>query len=188
MSRIGKLEINIPDGVEVTIEELSSDIGARQKVTVKGKNGELVRTFRPEVTVTKEDKVLKVSIKGESKQEKSLYGLSRTLLNNMVIGVSQGYSKKLDIVGVGYRAALKGTNLDFQLGKSHPEVIEPPTGISFTLEENNTRVVVSGPDKELVGQVSAQIRSLRAPEPYKGKGIKYSDERIRRKAGKSAAK
>lgn len=181
MSRIGKLEINIPDGVEVKTEETSSG----QKVTVKGPKGELSRVFRPEIKITQEEKVLKLVKVNESKLARSLYGLSRTLLNNMVLGVSQGFSKELDIVGVGYRAMLKGQDIDLQVGKSHPVLIKAPEGIKFEIAENNTRIIISGSDKYLVGQVAANIRSERPPEPYKGKGIKYSDEHIRRKAGKS---
>ena len=188
MSRIGKVPVEIPDGVEVTIVDIETPRGKAQKVTVKGAQGELVRTFRPEVTIVQEGKTLLVTTKGASRTERSLFGLSRTLLNNMVIGVHTGFKKQLEIIGVGYRAALKGTDLDFQLGLSHPCLIKPPAGIKFEMGEGNTQVIVSGPDKELVGQVSANIRALRAPEPYKGKGIKYSDERIRRKAGKSGAK
>lgn len=189
MSRIGKLEIEIPDGVEVKIEEITLASGEKsQKVIVKGSNGELSRTFRPEITVSQEDKQLKVTRRDDEKLSRSLHGLSRTLLSNMVVGVSKGYSKQLNIVGVGYRATLKGASLDMQLGLSHPVVIDPPEGIKFALGEGNTSIIVSGPDKEIVGQVAANIRSLRPPEPYKGKGIHYLGERIKRKAGKSGAK
>lgn len=181
MSRIGKLEINIPDGVEVKIEETA----AGQKVTIKGAKGELARVFRPEIKISQEDKVVKVAKVNESKMARSLYGLTRTLISNMVIGVSQGFVKELDIVGVGYRAMAKGTDIDLQVGKSHPVLIKAPEGIKFEIAENNTRIIISGPDKELVGQVAADIRDERPPEPYKGKGIKYRDEYIRRKAGKS---
>lgn len=188
MSRIGKSPVELKDGVEVKIEELADSMGRKyQKVTIKGPKGELSRDFRPEVQIAQEDKTLTVKKLEETKQAQALWGLTRTLLDNMVFGVAEGFKKEMDIVGVGYRAALKGANLDFQLGKSHPVVIEPPEGIKFEIGENNTRVIVSGPSKELVGQVSANIRKLRPPEPYKGKGILYAGERIRRKAGKAAA-
>jgi large subunit ribosomal protein L6 len=183
MSRIGKKEITIPNGVEVTIENKDD----AQCVKVKGPKGELRRQFRPEVIISQEGQELKVTRREESRIARSLHGLSRTLLNNMVLGVSQGFTKELEIVGVGYRAALKGTSLDFQLGKSHPVVVEPPSGIEFKVEAN-TKVTVSGPDKELVGQVAANIIALRPPEPYKGKGIRIAGQRIKRKAGKSSAK
>lgn len=182
MSRIGKKEITVPSGVEIKIE----DTAQGQLVTVKGSKGTLQRVFRPEVKITVEGTLVKVSRNGESRIARSLHGLSRTLLSNMIIGVTEGFRKELDIVGVGYRAILKGTNLDFQIGKSHPVVVAPPAGIQFAVEENNTRIIISGVDKEMVGQVAANIRSIREPEPYKGKGIKYRNEYIRRKAGKSA--
>ncbi|MDD9899160.1 MAG: 50S ribosomal protein L6 [Candidatus Melainabacteria bacterium] len=183
MSRIGKKEITIPNGVEVTVE--NQDGG--QIVKVKGPKGELSRQFRPEIIITQEENEVKVARQDDTRMARSLHGLSRTLLNNMILGVSQGFKKELEIVGVGYRAALKGANLDFQLGKSHPVVIEPPSGIEFKVEAN-TKVTVSGPDKELVGQIAANIIALRPPEPYKGKGIRIAGQRIKRKAGKSAAK
>lgn len=184
MSRIGKLEIEIPEKVEVKVE----DTALGQKVTVKGPLGELTRVFRPEINIAVEGNIVKLTKTVENRKAGALYGLSRTLVNNMVIGVSQGFKKELDIVGVGYRAALKGANLDFQLGKSHPVIIEPPAGIKFELGDTNTRVIVSGYDKEVVGQVCANIIKLRPPEPYKGKGIRYVGQQIRRKAGKSGAK
>lgn len=183
MSRIGKKEITIPSGVEISIQ--NTDAG--QFVKVKGPKGELSRQFRPEIIISQEENQVKVARKDESRMARSLHGLSRTLLSNMVQGVSQGFTKELEIVGVGYRAALKGTSLDFQLGKSHPVVIEPPSGIEFKVEAN-TKVTVSGPDKELVGQIAANIIALRPPEPYKGKGIRVAGQRIKRKAGKSASK
>ncbi len=183
MSRIGKKEIKLPANVEITIQ----DSAEGQAIGVKGPKGELNRVIRPEVNVTKEGDTLLVKTVNDDRKSRSLHGLYRTLLSNMVLGVSEGFKKELDIVGVGYRAILKGSNLDFQIGKSHPVIVEPPNGIQFTVEENNTRIIISGYDKELVGQVAANIRSIREPEPYKGKGIKYRTERIRRKAGKSGA-
>lgn len=183
MSRIGKKEINIPNGVEVSVE-------ARDKgpfIKVKGPKGELLRQFRPEITISKEANKLIVARKDDSRIARSLHGLSRTLLSNMVEGVSQGFSKNLEIVGVGYRATLKGASLDFQVGKSHPVIINPPSGIEFKVEAN-TKLTISGPDKELVGQVAANIIAIRPPEPYKGKGIRVAGQKIKRKAGKSSAK
>lgn len=182
MSRIGKLEIKIPDGVEVKIDE--TPLGT--KVKVKGPKGELEKLFRKEVRIVQDAGLIKVERKNEDRKSRSIHGLSRTLLANMIEGVKNGFVKELEIHGVGYRAALKGANLDFQLGKSHPVVIEPPKGISFTVTEN-TKLTVSGPDKELVGQIAANIIALRPPEPYKGKGIRVKGQRIKRKAGKSGA-
>ena len=176
MSRIGKNPITIPDKVEVTING--------QTVTVKGPLGTLSRTFRPEVTITQEGNVLVVTRKGEDRLSRALHGLSRTLLNNMVQGVSTGFTKNLEIVGVGYRAQVQGKTLVLSLGYSHPVEIDAPEGIEFKVEAN-TKLAVSGPDKETVGQIAALIRSKRPPEPYKGKGVRYAGEKIRRKAGKS---
>jgi len=184
MSRIGKKEIEVPEKVEVKIA--ATEQGG-QTVTVKGPLGEMTKTFRPEITVNQEGNIIKVVRADETKQSRSLHGLTRTLLNNMIVGVSEGFKKELEIVGVGYRAALKGANLDFQLGKSHPVIIEPPEGIKFAVDKN-TDLTITGYDKELVGQVAANIIALRPPEPYKGKGIKIKGQRIRRKAGKSGAK
>lgn len=183
MSRIGKKEINVPAGVDVTIE--SKDGGLFVKV--KGPKGELHRQFRPEILINQNGDLLTVSRKVETRMARSLHGLSRTLLSNMVVGVSEGFSKNLEIVGVGYRATLKGTSLDFQVGKSHPVIIDPPSGIEFKVEAN-TKLTISGPDKELVGQIAANIIAIRPPEPYKGKGIRIAGQKIRRKAGKSASK
>lgn len=187
MSRIGKKEINIPEGVEVTIKEVQTSAGKQQEVTVKGKNGELVRIFRKEVQIAVADKQVKLTIKGTSKLEKSLWGLSRTLVDNMIIGVTTGYKKELKLVGVGFRATLKGANLDLQVGKSHPVIIEPPESVKFNVTKEGL-IEITGPNKELVGQVAADVRSERPPEPYKGKGIFVDGEKIRRKAGKSGAK
>jgi large subunit ribosomal protein L6 len=180
MSRIGKKEINIPEGVVVTIQD--TDKG--QQITAKGPNGELSRVIRPEIKVSQEANILSVTRKSESRQSRSLHGLTRTLVSNMVVGVKDGFKKELEIVGVGYRAVLKGVNLDFQIGKSHPVIVEPPAGITFAVADN-TKLTVSGPDKQLVGQIAANIISIRKPEPYKGKGIRVKGQRIKRKAGKS---
>lgn len=184
MSRIGKKEITVPSGVEIKIEKTPTG----SLIIVKSAKGELKREIRSEVAVSQEGSILQVSRTIETRLARSLHGLYRTLINNMIIGVTTGYKKELDIVGVGYRAALKGTNLDFQIGKSHPVIVEPPKGIQFALEENNTRVIVSGFDKELVGQIAANIIALRPPEPYKGKGIRIKGQKIKRKAGKSGGK
>jgi large subunit ribosomal protein L6 len=176
MSRIGRLPIAVPDGVDVTIDG--------RRLTVKGPKGELSRELHPDMTVDREDGNLVVTRPTEQKQHKQLHGLTRTLVNNMVVGVTTGYRKGLEITGVGYRASLVGRKLQLNLGYSHPVEIEPPAGISFELE-NPTRLAVVGIDKELVGQMAARVRSTRKPEPYKGKGVRYAGERIRRKAGKA---
>lgn len=183
MSRIGKSPVRIPDKVEVKIDVTSNG----SVVTAKGPLGELKRTFRPEVSFKIEGNEIIVSRKDDSREARSLHGLSRTLLNNMLLGVSTGFSKKLEIIGVGYRAQVQGNKLVLALGYSHPVEIEAPPGISFKVEAN-TKLEVSGADKEVVGQIAALIRSKRAPEPYKGKGVKYAGERIRRKAGKAGKK
>lgn len=183
MSRIGKKEIEVADKVEITITE--GDAG--QTVKVKGPLGEMTRQFRKEIKVVQEGKTINLVRNNESKLSRSLHGLSRSLLSNMITGVTTGFKKELEIHGVGYRAKLAGVNLDFQLGKSHPVVIIPPTGIKFEVVDQ-TNIVVSGYDKETVGQVSANIIALRPPEPYKGKGIRVKGQKIRRKAGKSGAK
>jgi large subunit ribosomal protein L6 len=184
MSRIGKKEINIPAGVEIKID---SNPAGGQLVTVKGPKGELSRIFRPEMKIEKVENQLKITRNIENRMSRALHGLTRTLISNMVTGVSEGFKKELDIVGVGYRAILKGTDLDFQIGKSHPVVVKPPKGILFTVEENNTRIIITGSDKELVGQIAANIISIRPPEPYKGKGIRVRGQKIKRKAGKSGS-
>lgn len=183
MSRIGKKPIQIPDKVEVNIEQL----GAGSKVTVKGSMGTLVRIFRPEICIEQSGSELLVTRREESRMASALHGLSRTLLNNMVVGVSVGFAKNLEIVGVGYRAQVQGAKLVLNLGYSNPIEIEAPEGINFAVEAN-TKLCVKGIDKELVGQTSALIRSKRPPEPYKGKGIKFAGEIIRRKAGKAGKK
>ena len=176
MSRIGKMPIAVPAGVEVTID------GAT--VTVKGPKGELTRSFAEMLTISLNDGVLTVERPDDSREAKSLHGLTRTLLHNMVEGVSTGFSKKLQLVGVGYRAAKKGNDLEKQLGFSHPVLIECPKNISFECP-SQTEIIVSGISKEQVGQVAANIRKWRKPEPYKGKGIRYEGENVRRKAGKA---
>lgn len=179
MSRIGKKPIEIPQGVEVKIDGST--------VTVKGKLGTLARGIDSRMTVALEGNVLAVRRPDDASQTRALHGLTRSLLANMVTGVSQGFSKNLVIEGVGYRVAAKGKGLEFALGYSHPVVVEPIDGISFKTQKP-TELAVEGIDKQLVGQVAADIRKLRKPEPYKGKGIRYSDERVRRKAGKAAVK
>ncbi len=176
MSRIGRLPITVPSGVDVTIDG--------RTVTVKGPKGSLTRELHPDITVAREDDRLVVTRPTEQKTHKQLHGLTRTLVNNMVVGVTDGYRKSLEITGVGYRAAKVGEKLQLNLGYSHPIEIAPPTGISFEVE-NPTHLAVLGIDKELVGQVAAQVRSTRKPEPYKGKGVRYAGEYIRRKAGKA---
>ncbi len=177
MSRIGKLPVAIPEGVTVTIED--------QTVTVKGSKGELKRTFSPLVSIKNENGEIHVIRTNEDQDSNAQQGLTRTLIANMVEGVSQGFSKNLELEGVGYRAALKGRDLDLSLGYSHPVVMTPPEGITFEVPDN-THITVRGISKELVGQISAEIRAKRPPEPYKGKGIHYEGERIRRKLGKAA--
>ncbi|MDD6785799.1 MAG: 50S ribosomal protein L6 [Eggerthellales bacterium] len=176
MSRIGKQPIAIPAGVEVKIDG--------NTVTVKGPKGETSRTFASILTISQNEGVLTVERPDDTRESKSLHGLSRTLLANMVEGVSNGFSKKLQMVGVGYRAALKGKDLEMQLGYSHPVLVECPEGIEFACP-SQTEIVVSGISKEQVGQVAANIRKWRKPEPYKGKGIRYEGENVRRKAGKA---
>ena len=179
MSRIGKAPINIPGGVEVSI--------AGRTVTVKGPKGTLSRDIPGDIVVRKEDNTLLVERPNDERTNRSLHGLSRTLVNNMVVGVTEGFAKELEIVGVGYRAEAQGQNLRLALGFSHPVIVPAPEGISFEIPAQ-TRVIVKGIDKELVGQVAANIRSIRKPEPYKGKGVRYLNERILRKAGKTGKK
>ena len=179
MSRIGKNPISIPDKVSVTLEGLS--------ISVKGPKGELNRTLPVGVKIDQKDNQIYVSPDSDKRISRERHGLSRTLISNMVIGVSQGYSKNLEIIGVGSRAQVKGKNLVVSAGYSHTIEMIPPDGITYKVE-NNTKVIVTGIDKEIVGNEAAKIRSIRPPEPYKGKGIKYEDERIIRKAGKSGKK
>ena len=176
MSRIGRLPVAVPSSVEVTIDG--------RRVTVKGPKGTLSRELHPDMTVSREDGQLVVTRPTEQKTHKQLHGLTRTLVNNMVVGVTDGYRKGLEITGVGYRAVKVGEKLQLSLGYSHPVEIDPPSGISFEVE-NPTRLAVVGIDKELVGQIAARVRATRKPEPYKGKGVRYAGEQIRRKAGKA---
>lgn len=178
MSRVGKLPVPIPKDVDVQLKD--------GLMTVKGPKGELTRKLHPEVLVTVEEEQIVVKRPSESKEHRSLHGLTRALIANMVDGVYTGFQKKLEIVGVGYRAEMKKRGLLLTLGYSHQILFTPPEGVEITVEKDNS-ITVSGIDRELVGQVAAKIRSFRKPEPYKGKGIRYSDETIRRKAGKTAA-
>jgi large subunit ribosomal protein L6 len=177
MSRIGKKPVQIPAGVTVTLDGTT--------VSVKGSKGELTRTFSDLVSITQEGDVLNVARVDESKESNAQQGLVRTLVHNMVVGVSEGFEKKLELTGVGYRAALKGKDLDLSLGYSHPVIFACPENISFEVPDN-THITVKGISKEQVGQVAAEIREKRPPEPYKGKGIHYEGEHIRRKLGKAA--
>ncbi len=178
MSRVGKNPIDLPAGVEVKVE--------KARVTVKGPKGELSREVHPDIGVKVEDNTLTVSRPNDSTFFRSVHGLYRSLLANMVQGVTSVFEKNLDIVGVGYKADVANNRLTMQLGYSHPIVFVPPEGVELKTESPTT-ISISGIDKEIVGQVAAKIRSFRPPEPYKGKGIKYRDEQIRRKAGKTAA-
>ena len=179
MSRIGKAPIPVPDKVSVSLNGLD--------VTVKGPKGELSRTLPEGVTISQEGNTLVVAPAGENRRSRERHGLCRTLVANMVEGVSQGFSRKLEITGVGYRASVQGKKLVVNAGYSHPVELVPPEGISFAVE-GNTTVVVSGANKELVGNEAAKVRAIRPPEPYKGKGINYEGERILRKAGKTGKK
>jgi large subunit ribosomal protein L6 len=177
MSRIGKLPIPVPAGVNVSVQDST--------VTVQGPKGTLTHNVAAPITVENGDGVLEVKRPDEERESRALHGLTRTLIHNMVIGVTEGYEKKLEIVGVGYRVLSKGpTQLEFQLGYSHPITFNAPEGITFTVE-GPTKLGVQGIDKQLVGEVAANIRKLRKPEPYKGKGVRYAGEHIRRKVGKA---
>ncbi len=176
MSRIGKMPIQVPSGVDVKIDGTT--------VTVKGSKGELTRTFQPTMIIKQEGDEIVVSPADEERQTNAYWGLTRSLLHNMVVGVSEGFEKKLELVGVGYRAALKGRDLEMQLGFSHPVLVKAPEGITFEVPSQN-EINVLGASKEQVGQVAADIRKWRKPEPYKGKGIRYVGEYVRRKAGKA---
>ncbi len=177
MSRIGKEPISIPDGVDVTID--GSD------VTVKGPKGTLSSSFSPDMEITREDGTIVVKRPTDKGEHRSLHGLTRSLIANMVEGVTQGFKRELEINGVGYRANLKGKSLDLAVGLSHPVIIEPEPDTEFEVPKQ-TQIIVRGIDKQVVGQLAARIRSIRPPEPYKGKGIKYAEEHIRRKVGKRA--
>ncbi len=176
MSRIGRLPVAVPKGVDVKIDG--------HTLRVKGPKGELVRTFHPDVTITTEDGHISVARKNDEKATRALHGLTRALIANMVTGVTTGYARDLEISGTGYRAVIQGKKLQLSLGFSHPVEIDPPQGIAFAAETPQ-KLKVSGIDKQLVGEVAAKIRGLRVPDPYKAKGIKYAEERIRRKAGKA---
>jgi large subunit ribosomal protein L6 len=184
MSRIGKQPIPLAKDTEFSI-------GADNVVTIKGQKGSSSLQIHPEITVETNENEIVVTRKNDTREQKSLHGLYRSLISNMVEGVSEGYKKQLEIIGVGYRATFSGDVLELNLGYSHPIYFVPPEGIEIEVDtktKKNPILIISGIDKELVGQVAAKIRSMRKPEPYKGKGIRYLDERIRRKAGKSAAK
>jgi large subunit ribosomal protein L6 len=178
MSRIGRSPIPLPTGVDVTV--------ADGRITVRGPRGTLERTLPPDMTVRQDDGVLLVERPDDERQHRALHGLTRSLVNNMVVGVTAGFTRDLEIVGVGYRATPQGPNrLELALGFSHPVVVEAPEGITFEVPAP-TRISVQGNDKQAVGQVAADIRSIRKPEPYKGKGVRYAGEIVRRKAGKAA--
>lgn len=176
MSRIGRQPITVPANVEITVSEANF-------VAVRGPKGELQRQFPPSIKLNREDGVVNVTRPNDEGKQRALHGLSRTLLSNMVTGVTTGFTRTLEVQGVGYRAQMQGSNLQLALGFSHPVIVTPPAGITFTVE--GPRINVEGIDKERVGQVAANIRKLRPPEPYKGKGIRYQGERVRRKAGKA---
>ena len=176
MSRIGRLPVAIPGGVDITIDG--------QTVTVKGPKGELTHEVAAPITVARAEDTIEVTRPNDERESRSLHGLTRTLINNMVLGVTEGYEKRLEIHGTGYRVLAKGSNLEFALGYSHSITVEPPAGITFAVE-NQTRFSVQGIDKQLVGEVAANIRKLRKPDPYKAKGIRYAGEHIRRKVGKA---
>jgi large subunit ribosomal protein L6 len=176
MSRIGRLPVSIPSGVDVTLEG--------QDIRVKGPKGELSLTVPTPITVEEADGTLEVKRPNDEREARSLHGLTRSLLNNMVLGVTEGYEKKMEIHGTGYRVAVKGSDLEFTLGYSHSILVKAEDGISFAVE-NPTRFSVQGIDKQRVGEVAANIRKLRKPDPYKGKGVRYAGEQIRRKVGKA---
>jgi large subunit ribosomal protein L6 len=177
MSRIGKLPVPVPSGVDVTIDG--------RTVTVKGPKGTLTHTVPEPITVARDDDgTIRVTRPNDERTSRALHGLSRSLINNLVVGVTAGYEKRMEIHGVGYRVALKGSSLEFALGYSHPITVNAPDGVTFAVE-TPTRFAVQGIDKQLVGEVAANIRKLRKPDPYKGKGVRYAGENIRRKVGKT---
>ncbi len=180
MSRIGKMPVSLPAGVEVTL-------GDGNLVTVKGPKGSLTQKLSDKMTLSKEDGVINVTRPNDEKENRALHGLTRTLLNNMVVGVTEGYKKELDVNGVGYRVAKEGKKLTMNIGYSHPVVVEETEGITIEAPTPN-KIIISGIDKQKVGQFAAEVRGKRPPEPYKGKGIKYTDEVIRRKEGKTGVK
>jgi len=177
VSRIGRMPINVPNNVDIEI------VGSSLKV--KGPKGELQRTFPPAIKISLNDGVIEVKRETDNRFDRSLHGMTRALINNMVVGVSSGFERILEVNGVGYRAEIQGKNLVLFVGYSHPVVVEPPAGISFEADIKTRQVKVLGYDKEMVGQIAADIRKVRPPEPYQGKGIKYLEEKIRRKAGKT---
>lgn len=179
MSRIGRMPITVPEGVDVKIDG--------NTITVKGKNGTLTRDIHPAMHVAMEGNTITVTRPNDEKQNRSLHGLTRSLINNMVIGVTEGYKKVLEVNGVGYRVNKQGKTLTMNLGYSHPVIVEETGDIKIDVEGTN-KIIISGPDKQKVGQFAAEVREKRPPEPYKGKGIKYADEVIRRKEGKTGAK
>lgn len=176
MSRIGRLPISIPSDVTISVDN--------RAVAVKGPKGELTLNVASPIEVAIEDNQVVVTRPDDERESRSLHGLTRTLINNNIIGVTQGYTKGLEVVGTGYRVQQKGSSVEFALGFSHPVLVDPPAGITFTVEGNN-KVTVSGIDKQAVGEAAANIRKIRKPEPYKGKGVRYAGENVRRKAGKS---
>jgi large subunit ribosomal protein L6 len=178
VSRIGRLPVIIPDGVEVKING--------SEIRVKGPKGEMQRLFSPLVSVEIEDNQVVVTRSSDEATVRSLHGTTRALINNMITGVSTGFAKVLEVQGVGYRVEQTGDNITLHVGYSHPVVIEPPEGITFEVDNRTRQLKVTGYDKEVVGQIAANIREVRPPEPYKGKGIRYLNERVRRKAGKTA--
>lgn len=180
MSRIGKLPIPIPDKVVVTINGLD--------ITVKGPLGELTQAIKPVIKASLEGQELVLTRADESRQTRAYHGLYRSLIHNMVVGVSAGFKRELDVIGVGYKIELKGAAIEFQLGYSHPILFPLPTGVTATVDVKANHIVLKCHDKHLIGQVAANMRALREPEPYKGKGVKYTEETIRRKAGKAAGK
>ena len=177
MSRIGKAPITIPSGTKIEVKE--------GVVFVSGSKGKLEQTIHPDMSVEIEDGVLNVKRPSDSRQHRSLHGLTRALINNMVVGVSEGFSKTLQIEGVGYRAEVEGKDLVLNVGYSHPVKFEPPQDVSFAVENRNKTIIINGIDKQVVGELAANIRKQRPPEPYKGKGIRYDNEQVRRKAGKA---
>ena len=177
MSRIGRMPVVVPKGVEVEIKGAS--------VRIKGPKGELQQTFPASMDISMNEGAIEVKRPSDERSHRSLHGMTRALINNMVVGVSTGFEKVLEVNGVGYRAEIQGTNLVLYVGYSHPVVVEPPAGISFEADMKTRQIKIKGYDKALVGQIAADIRKVRPPEPYQGKGIKYLEEKIRRKAGKA---
>lgn len=178
MSRIGRAPINVPAGVTVTVD------AANSVITVKGPKGTLTQNYHNRMNVVCENNVITVTRPSDEKEDRALHGLTRTLIYNMVVGVTEGYSKKLEVNGVGYRVAMQGKSLNLTLGYSHPVIVDAPEGITFETPDANT-IIIKGINKQVVGETAAFVRSRRAPEPYKGKGIKYEGEKIRRKSGKT---